>query len=313
MKKWILFASVFYMLPSFAVLAPYDKPVSKGKITFYKDSNTTPEQFSNVGYQFKPDQAWLESTAPMTLAMRQALSADDFKNMTQEELDQIYIRLSSGPIAPGSYKTTAMMKGNAANNVKNFLMTKFHGVQVLGSTVCGQQDVAQCFSDFAWRGIRIYAPDSSTSEYSSRTAVSKITAQAVKAVLLPVMSQLDPRNWLIRTSDDFYGESKYMIFPAHVYCGQSLLDHRKESVVIDHSWGSDFSPFINGIDNILGRDYMDIRDELRMVRPGLYLGRVYAQKIFLFNFVAYNPDADKAASQEAQWPADTCFNGKSTR
>jgi hypothetical protein len=312
MTKWILLFTAFYTSSSFAALAPYEKTVSKGKVTFFKEVTDTPEQFSNRSYQYKPDQTWVESSAPLTKSMRMALSPEDFKTMTQEELDQIYIRLNSGPIAPGSYKGSVMMKGFVANNVKNFLLKKFHGVQIVGGTVCLKKDIFECFTEFAWEGKRIYPADPATGEIQMRNAVSKVTAHALKAALNPMIANLDPTNWLIRTVSPFYGEMKYMLFPAHVYCAQSLFDHRRESIVADYAWGSDFSPFIKGIDNIFGREHFGMREEIRMVRPGLYLGRVYAQKIFLFNFVLHNPDADKSAA-EATWPADSCFSGKVTR
>src|SRR4029077_12946181 len=58
---------------------------------------------------------------------------------------------------------------------------------------------------------------------------------------------------------------------------------------------------------------MGIRDEIRMIRPGFYLGRAYANGIYLLTFSLYNPvidaagrppgkDADKYSAQEC-WPA----------
>ena len=314
MKKILLVLISFYVVPGFSALDAYEKKVSNGKVMFFKEPNLTAEQFSGQTYAKKPDAAWLEAqTKPdVWRKMAQSLSADDFKGMTQEELDQVYMRLSSGPIVPGDYRGQAMMKGEMTSNIKNFILKKVHGVNVL-QKVCGQRDIFECFMEFAWEGKRIYAPDSATGEYQLRNAVAKSVAHAVKTTMAPAGKKLvDPSNWLLRTLSPFPGGLRYMIFPAHVYCGQSLLDHRRESIVADYAWGSDFSPFITGIDDIFGRNFLNLREEIRMVRPGLYLGRVYAQKIFLFNFVLHNPVAEKQA-QGGQWPADACFDGKSTR
>jgi hypothetical protein len=300
MKKWILFCTLLIALPGMATLAPYEKSFSKGKVVFYKESSMTTEQFNLQPYNTKPDPAWLESTAPLTPPMRQALSP--------EELDQIYIRLNSGSIVPGSYRGSAIMKGATATAAKNLILKKLRGVQLIGKAFCGQKDPFECFMEIAWKGKRIYAPESSTGEYALRNAVSKVTALGIKATLMPMKDQLNPENWLLKTLKPFDGDLKYMLFPAHLFCGQSNIDHRKESIVADYAWGSDFKPFIEGIDELFGRNLLNLREEFRMVRPGLYLGRAYAQKIFLFNFVLFNPEADPSASSEV-----ACFDGKSTR
>ena len=41
-------------------------------------------------------------------------------------------------------------------------------------------------------------------------------------------------------------------------------------------------------DFLAGRDGLAVRDEIRMVRPGFYLGRAYLGKVFLLNFTLYN-------------------------
>jgi hypothetical protein len=308
MKKWISLAFLFYVLPGLAALAPYEKQVSKGKITFYKEASKTPEQFSDMPYNTKPDPAWLDKIAPLTKPMRQALVMEDFQKMTQEELDQLYIRLSSGPIVPGNYKGAAMIRGPAASSVKSFLYKKIKGVSVISKVLCHSGDVMECFTKFAWTGKRIYPQDPNTGEYQLRNAISKLTAQGAKLALLPGLTGLNRKYSLKDTEQDFFGENKYLLLPAHLYCGQSLLDHRRESIVADYAWGSDFAS-ISGFDDLFGRDMLNMREEMRMIRPGLYLGRVYSQKIFLFNVVLYNPDAEKAAKEEG----DACFTGKTTR
>ena len=47
-------------------------------------------------------------------------------------------------------------------------------------------------------------------------------------------------------------------------------------------------------DALAGRNGLRIRDEIRMIRPGFYLGRAYANKIFLLNFILYNSEVADA-------------------
>ena len=80
-----------------------------------------------------------------------------------------------------------------------------------------------------------------------------------------------------------------LIMPARVYCGISLLDARKESIIIDYAYSdNEFGDGVTGylkLDDLAGRNGLKIRDEIRMIRPGLYLGRAYLGNVFGLNFV----------------------------
>ena len=82
----------------------------------------------------------------------------------------------------------------------------------------------------------------------------------------------------------------FLLFPAKIYCGQSLLDARRESVIVDYSYNDDIDGYRKSPDSLAGRGGLRIRDEIRMVRPGLYLGRAYANRAFLLNFTLFNAE-----------------------
>ena len=61
------------------------------------------------------------------------------------------------------------------------------------------------------------------------------------------------------------------------------------------------------------RSGLRIREEVRMVRPGLYLGRAYSNRMFVMNFTLFNADVDEsgraafaagAAINEDCWPGE---------
>ena len=93
---------------------------------------------------------------------------------------------------------------------------------------------------------------------------------------------------------DVDGKDAWLLFPAKLYCGQSLLDGRRESVIIDYAFTDDLPGYREMPDVLAGREGLEIRDEIRMVRPGFYLGRAYMKKVFALNFSLYNREvADK--------------------
>jgi hypothetical protein len=84
------------------------------------------------------------------------------------------------------------------------------------------------------------------------------------------------------------GKDAWLLFPAKLYCGQSLLDGRRESIIIDYAFSDELTGYQAGIDFLGGRNGTQIRDEIRMVRPGVYLGRAYLGKVFALNFTLEN-------------------------
>jgi hypothetical protein len=80
------------------------------------------------------------------------------------------------------------------------------------------------------------------------------------------------------------------LFPAKLYCGQSLLDGRRESIIIDYAFTDDIDGYRELPDFLAGRRGFKVRDEIRMVRPGFYLGRAYMDRVFVLNFVLYNKE-----------------------
>ena len=89
----------------------------------------------------------------------------------------------------------------------------------------------------------------------------------------------------------------WLLFPAKLYCGQSLLDGRRELIIIDYAYNDDLTDlYHDNPDHLVGRKGMRIRDEIRMVRPGFYLGRAYLNRVFALNFTLYNPAIAEARS-----------------
>ncbi|MBI1860589.1 MAG: hypothetical protein HYR96_06705 [Deltaproteobacteria bacterium] len=74
-------------------------------------------------------------------------------------------------------------------------------------------------------------------------------------------------------------------FPAKVYKALSILDVRKDSIIIDYAYSEDLGGYVDALDNIATRNGLAIRDEIRMIRPGFYLGRAYLDGVFGLNFI----------------------------
>lgn len=285
-----------------SVASAYTKNFGHGSVDFAGEDNPTSK------WNEKPDFARLEKTNRLTPFQRNALYPEDIAKLSQDEIDQVYARSTSGPIPVGAFHGLVVMKADGIERLKKMFYQEHQKMTAISQKICSlfnkSDDPIECLAEILWKGKVFYRPND-LGVVELRNAISLIWGTKLAELIK------GPGFVLEAKKDLFFGTPKYMLFPAKVYCGQSLLDSRKESIIIDYSHGDDFSPFIQGFDNLAGRSGFDVRDEIRMVRPGFYLGRAYLGKFFVLNFTLYNPDLAKTpASDKSQ---DSCFTGKTTR
>jgi hypothetical protein len=114
----------------------------------------------------------------------------------------------------------------------------------------------------------------------------------------------------------FQRDTVWLLFPAKLYCGQSLLDARRESVIVDYNYSDEIEGYRRSPDSLGGRGGLRIRDEIRMIRPGFYLGRAYTNRAFLLNFTLYNADVANRggpAFSSGGAIAEDCWPGEQAR
>lgn len=229
------------------------------------------------GYASKPDFARVERNHPLTAAHRASLTPQGLARLSQEELDQLYARLSAGPIPDGAYQGTVIFAdGGGLRRLKEIL----GGVKGFAADL--GVDKLERFAATLWKGKVFYR--------DQRVLRNQITHRRAMARLL------DADLSRMRT-ETINGRKVGLLFPAKLYCGQSLLDSRKESVIIDYAFTDEIEGYLPEIDYLGGRNGLRIRDEIRMIRPGFYLGRAYLGKIFLLDFTLYNENVAANAGQ----------------
>ncbi len=235
------------------------------------------------------DFARLEAEMPLTAEHRRRLMPADLKAMTQEQVDQIYGRLTAGPIPDGPFdgdlffargvdgetRVAEIVGGHLKGRLANL---KIRNVEFLGRTL--------------WKGKVFFRE-----ERVLRNRIEDL------AILRPILG--DNIGDIQKLSVD--GRDAYLLFPARLYCGQSLLDGRRESVIIDYAFTDEIPGYREMPDQLAGRTGLRIRDEIRMVRPGFYLGRAYLNRIFGLNFTLYRK-ADAEAAPPATI-AEDCWTG----
>jgi hypothetical protein len=235
-----------------------------------------PVTFANEPLDF----ARLDHEYPLSVSQRESLTPDRLAEYSQEQVDQIYGRLRAGPIPDGPYDGDLFFPRGTDSETRlgeiigGRLKSRIAGLGVRKTEGLGRM---------LWKGKMFYR-----NERLLRNRVEDL------AILAPLTG--GTTEGIQKQSVN--GRDTFLVFPAKLYCGQSLLDGRRESVIIDYAFTDELPGYREQPDALGGRLGLRIRDEIRMVRPGFYLGRAYMNRIFGLNFTLYNADA-AAGGREA--------------
>jgi hypothetical protein len=245
-------------------------------------------------YASKPDLAQIEYEHPIPLAELIKVTPKYLAGLNQEQLDQLYARLASGPIPDGPFDGEIVFARGGSGKLRAAEIVG--GLAGLGLNMKGK--LLETAGEALWKGKVFYRD-----QHILRNRIEDL------AVLRPVIGPGD----IPKIAVD--GKDAWLLFPAKLYCGQSLIDSRRESIIIDYAFTDDIPGYRERPDFLAGRRGLKVRDEIRMVRPGLYLGRAYMDHAFILNFVLYNKDLDRAgrAEFEAGQVRDTCWSGTQKR
>jgi len=245
-------------------------------------------------YQTKPDFAQLEYKHPLSVAQLEKITPDYLAGLPQEQVDQIYARLTAGPIPDAAFDGDLFFPRGSSGKLR---AQEIIGGGLKGLVVKHETRKLEKLSKVLWKGKVFYRE---TGLLRNRIEDTKLLAPLIDG-------DLDSLRKI-----KYDGEDAWLLFPAKVFCGQSLLDSRRESIIIDYAFTDEIDGYRELPDFLAGRRGFHVRDEIRMIRPGFYLGRAYLSRAFLLNFTLYNEAMDKQgadsfrASNQAQ---EDCFTG----
>jgi hypothetical protein len=222
----------------------------------------------NQDVQLKVDLAEVEYKYPLSPADLQKITPENLAALSQEQIDQIYARLSAGPIPDGAFDGGILFPRGTSG--------KFRAAEIMGGLAGAALELKgialDAVGESLWQG-KVFFRD----ERVLRNRIDDLDALK-KAGLV----EGEPK----KISVD--GKDAWLLFPAKLYCGQSLFDSRRESIIIDYFFTDEIPGYQEKPDFLAGRRGIRVRDEIRMVRPGFYLGRAYLDRVFGLNFTLYN-------------------------
>lgn len=224
-------------------------------------------------YREKPDFAYVEHQFPIARSALKNLTPKDLDRLDEEQLNQLYARLTAGPIPDGPFDGTIIFaKGTGIKRVGELL----GGLKELGVKFAAKK--LEIIGETLWKGKVFYRDQRVLRNRIEDLAILKPVIDGDLGSLLKI---------------NVNGRDAWLLFPAKLYCGQSLLDGRRESIIIDYAFGDEIDGYREMPDFLAGRRGFKVRDEIRMVRPGFYLGRAYMDRFFVLTFTLYNEEIAK--------------------
>lgn len=235
-------------------------------------------------------------------------SIETFKEMStkqngQELIDRVYAQLTSGPIPTGFYNGTIVF----AKSDSTALMQRF--VAALGMPALNS-DFVKTIGESLWKG-KVFKPDPLAKDGVPSAILGNKMPVTDLQKFLKAVRVANPDSVIAQAN-----VTNEWRFPAKVYCGQSLLDSRRESIIIDYAHSETVKDpdtdaasqikYAEAIDKIADRNNFQIRDEVRMVKPGMYLGRAYLGRVFVLNFIL---ECKEGACMSQTATADACSIG----
>jgi hypothetical protein len=239
-------------------------------------SESATVRFSDTPLDF----ARLEHEMPLTVEERAALTPAKLADYSQEQVDQIYGRLTAGPIPDGPYDGDLFLPRGTDTETR---LGEILGGRLKARAANLGVKKTEALGRMLWKGKMFYR--------NERVLRNRIEDLAVLAPLTGGGLEGVQKQ-------SVNGRDTYLLFPAKLYCGQSLLDGRRESVIIDYAFTDELPGYREQPDALGGRLGIRIRDEIRMVRPGFYLGRAYFNRVFGLNFTLYNEGAATAGEED---------------
>jgi hypothetical protein len=257
---------------------------------------------------FRVDFAKVESDFPLTRADLMKLTPASLLALSQEEIDQIYARLTAGPIPDGAYQGDLFFPRGGEGTLVPRLEEILGGLE--GRLAGSKVEILERLGRALWKGKRFYRDEGVLRNFIDDIGPMRLLIDDTGKLMKDNVPREGWLKWILPSTE------VWLLFPAKLYCGQSLLDSRRESVIIDYAYTDMLPGYQKSPDSLAGRGGLRIRDEIRMIRPGFYLGRAYARNIFLLNFTLYNSEIAGAAESDfaaGQDVAEDCWIGEQVR
>lgn len=219
------------------------------------------------------DLARLQSDFPLSDAERRALTPENLKALTQDQVDQIYARLSPGRMPDGPFRGDLFFPRDRDGRARLDELVPSASASPLTGAIAGLR--IEQFGRLLWKGKVFFRSQGIIRNRIEDAALLKLIVN-------------DPATIPKLTFD---GQTTWLLFPAQLSCSASRFDAARHSITIDYAKGPTIEGYRPIPDALAGSDGLKIFDEVRIIRRGFYLGRAYFGDRLGLNFTLVDPAA----------------------
>lgn len=233
----------------------------------------------NVAFEEGLSADEIDAKHPLTEAGRAELTPENVEKLTQWQVNQLYERLDGGAIPSGPWQGRFFFaEGSGVTDIGEEI--KGLPGEVLNKIVNVELGKLNKLGEALWKGKYFFKEE------------GVLRNMIEHEQILGEIFHVKPDE-VRKTEVD--GKEVALLFPAKLYCGESLMDTRRQSVIIDYAESDTIEGYIPNIDFLAAKQGLKIRDEVRFVRPGFYLGLAYfLEGKLLLTFTLYNEAEAKA-------------------
>lgn len=171
----------------------------------------------NPTKEFRLDFARVEHEFPLSRADLMKITSENLAVLSQEQVDQIYGRLTAGPIPDGQYLGGLFFA--RGESLRSRLEEIVGGLE--GRIISVNIDLLERIGGLIWKGKEIKRDGRILRNMIEDFAVLGIAVDNPNTVPKTTIPRDGPLRRLIPKDEVF------LLFPAKIYCGQSLLDARR--------------------------------------------------------------------------------------
>jgi hypothetical protein len=215
------------------------------------------------------DVARLRAEFALTDTERRALTPENMRALSQDQVDQIYLRLASGPMPDGPFRGDLFFPRDRDGHARIRDLTDAPASLPAHLAALDAERLGRAF----WKGKVFFRAQGILRNRIEDLAVLRAIIGDVATI--PKLT--------------FDGQTTWLLFPARLSCGVGRLDPSRPSILIDYSKGKEIEGYREVPDKLGGPEGLNIFDEVRRVRPGFYLGRAYFGSRFALNFTLLDP------------------------
>src|SRR5258708_1331040 len=203
-------------------------------------------------YSSKTDFAQARHQFPLTTEQRMSVKLQNIEKFNQEQVDQIYARLDGGPIPDGPKDGDLFFPKGITGRAR---LAEIVG-KVKGVAASLELEKLTILGGALWKGKVFYR--------NERVLRNRIDHLELLAEFFP-----NPGEEAKVRELSVNGKTDQLYFPAKLYCGQSLMDSRRESIIIDYAFTDEIEGYHEIPDKLAGRGRPVLPHTRRKARPHL--------------------------------------------